>query len=87
MPEPAEIRRRHGGPGRNPPSQWGQQKSLANGARLVATPSLAKSVSFYRYGDVPDFRLVAAADHSGGTVADFHGLPICPCRLNCSPGV
>jgi hypothetical protein len=50
----------------------------------MATPSLAKSVSFYQPGDVPDFRLIAAADHSGGTVADFHGLPIYPCRLNCS---
>jgi hypothetical protein len=48
----------------------------------MATPSLAKSVSFYQPGDVPDFRLIAAADHSGGTVADFHGLPIYPCRLN-----
>jgi hypothetical protein len=50
----------------------------------MATPSLAKSVSFYQPGDVPDFRLIAAADHSGGTVADFHGLPIYPCQLNCS---
>src|SRR5713226_6506519 len=87
MPTAAEIRRRHILRNRNPSSEFGQQKSLANGARLVATPSLAKSVSFYRYGDVPDFRLVVGADHSGGTVADFHGLPICPCQLNCSPGV
>jgi hypothetical protein len=47
-------------------------------------------------GIVPDFRLTrtsaaqvyqapdsAPADYSGGTVADFHGLPRSPCQLNC----
>jgi hypothetical protein len=57
----------------------------------MATLFLAKSVSFDWPGGVPDSRLAprtiqraaqrgcvalaAPADHSGGTVADFHGLP------------
>jgi len=40
---------------------------------LAATPFLAKSVSDYGAEGSPDSRL--RADDSGGTVADFHGLP------------
>jgi hypothetical protein len=62
-----------------------QQKSLARKARLIATLFLAKSGSFVCLGYVPDFRLSLSrrADHSGGTVADFHGLPFTPSQLSC----
>ena len=47
---------------------------------LNATPFLAKSASTKGLGRCPDLRRFA--DHSGGTVADFHGLPRFPCLLN-----
>ena len=42
----------------------------------IATPFLAKDVSDRGVGGCPDFRRFA--DHSGGTVADSHGLPHFP---------
>jgi hypothetical protein len=45
-----------------------------------ATPFLAKSAGTNGLGGCPDLRRFA--DHSGGTVADFHGLPRFPCVLN-----
>src|SRR6185437_35368 len=54
-----------------------QQKSLARIARLIAAPFLAKDVGFAWHRYIPDFQrpFTRRADHSGGTVADFHGLP------------
>src|SRR5882762_8247305 len=45
-----------------------------------ATPFLAKGASTKGLGGCPDLRRFA--DHSGGTVADSHGLPRFPCLLN-----
>src|SRR5579864_8340424 len=66
-----------------------QQKSLARIARLIAKLFLAKSIGFDWREYIPDSRRPLypenspvvvrmgqrRADHSGGTVADFHGLP------------
>jgi hypothetical protein len=45
-----------------------------------AAPFLAKGASNRGLGGCPDSRRFA--DHSGGTVADFHGLPHFPNLLN-----
>jgi hypothetical protein len=44
---------------------------------------LAKSAGYGALGGCPDFRRFA--DHSGGTVAEFHGLPRIPSALNVEP--
>jgi hypothetical protein len=68
-----------------------QQKSLARIARLIAALFLAKSAgSVWLSGAFLTLDLAFAAlraDHSGGTVADFHGLPDSPCQFNCSSRV
>jgi hypothetical protein len=46
----------------------------------MAAPFLAKSVGCNGPGGCPDLRRFA--DHSGGTVADSHGLPRIPNLLN-----
>src|SRR5262249_36611195 len=43
-------------------------------------PFLAKSTGVFGVGGCPDLRHFA--DYSGGTVADFHGLPLFPNLLN-----
>ena len=45
-----------------------------------ATPFLAKGAGTNGLGGCPDLRRFA--DHSGGTVADSHGLPRFPNLLN-----
>ena len=51
-----------------------------NTRRINAVPFLAKSAGYGGPGGCPDLRRFA--DHSGGTVADSHGLPRIPNLLN-----
>ena len=56
----------------DPPAQKKPHEKVG----LTATPFLAKGASNHGLGGCPDLRRFA--DHSGGTVADSHGLPRFP---------